>query len=468
MKFSRHLQSNLIISITVVLFSIGSQHNRAQTLEQGFCIAIENIKNVGNLSDTIKKQSEYWSSLNLNHKFFIVDSARFAKNQILTINPDYREYKDYVMSLKFYPNTDMNIKYKPTLVKEQLLYSHKGYLSILEDGNNCNIALGPIFSTQKKNEEIFIEHPKLVKHVWKTIPEPHRLITDRKQLSRRSAREGIAGLLTEKINSPDKLDKRTKNNGPWTLSGTESIQFSQAYLENWAKGGENSIALQSDLLLKANYEKGKIEWENYGRHKIGVIGTESYETQINTDQITANSKYGIRASKKWYYSGVFDFKTQFFNGFKTKNRETIISGFMSPAYFTFAIGMDYKPNKNFTLLLSPITSKITYVKDNKKVDPTTYNVNEDKHAAYNTGASLVNNLNWKISTELNLKSQLEAFVGYAGEDALTQVDWELTFDMRINRFLSTRINTQLRYFTNEADKKVQFKENFSINFNYKF
>ncbi|GAF03150.1 DUF3078 domain-containing protein [Saccharicrinis fermentans] len=468
MKFFHHIQSSLSISFIIILLAYGIQDNKAQTLDQAFDIAIKNIKKTGNLSDTIKKRSEYWSSLHLDHRFFIVDSTRFAKNQIRTLNPDYWQYKDYVMSLKFYPNPDMEIKYKPTLIKEQLLYTSKGYFDILNKGSDFDQMLGPLFNSKKKNEEFFINHPKLVKHVWKTIPEPHRLITDRKHLARRSAREGIERLLSGKVDSPNKLDKRIKKNGPWTMSGIENIQFSQAHLVNWAKGGENTIALQSDLLLKANYKKDKIEWENYGRHKVGILSSESYEAQVNTDQITANSKYGIKASQKWYYSGVFDFKTQFFNGYNNKDRETIISGFMSPAYFTFAIGMDYKPNKNFTLLLSPITSKITYVKDNEKVDPTRYNVDEDKHAAYNTGASIVNNLNWNISTELNLKSQLEGFIGYAGKDALTQVDWELTFDMRINRFLSTRINTQLRYFTNEADKKIQFKENFAVNFSYKF
>ena len=93
---------------------------------------------------------------------------------------------------------------------------------------------------------------------------------------------------------------------------------------------------------------------------------------------------------------------------------------------------------------------------------------EGKKAVFNTGASLTNNINWKISTELNLKSKFEAFVGYAGDEALTQIDWELIFDMRINRFLSTRISTQLKDFSNEADGKTQFREFFALNFRYKF
>jgi len=467
MNFLRNLHSNLIILFSTVLILLYSQSSKAQTLEQTFDIAIENIVNLGNLSDSIKKRADYWASIEFNERFFVIDSAEFQRNQVLTLNTNYRKYREHTFSLKYYPSKDLVIKYEPTLIKKHLLYDHRGYFSLIKEGTGIEKTIGPIYSMKKRNERFFIEQPYLVKHVLKTIPEPHRLITDRKQLDKRSAREGIVGLLSGKIDSPDKLKKRLKKKGPWTLSGVENVQFSQTHLENWAKGGENSIALQSDLLLKANYKKDKVEWENYARHKVGAISTESNKTQINTDQIMLNSKYGIKASKKWYYSGVFDFKTQFFN--RKDNNKEIISGFMTPAYITFAIGMDYKRSKDFTLLLSPLTSKITYVKNATEEIKKRYKVTgEGKKAVFNTGASLTNNINWKISTELNLKSKFEAFVGYAGDEALTQIDWELIFDMRINRFLSTRISTQLKDFSNEADGKTQFREFFALNFRYKF
>jgi len=36
---------------------------------------------------------------------------------------------------------------------------------------------------------------------------------------------------------------------------------------------------------------------------------------------------------------------------------------MAPAYFLGALGMDYKPNKNFTLFIAPVTAKYTVVND---------------------------------------------------------------------------------------------------------
>ena len=408
-----------------------------------------------------------WGLTKLDYKFFIVDSIEYNRNQAWTLIPHYRKYKDFVMSLKYYPDTSLSVNFKPTLVEKELLYEPRGYFSVLKSNSEKDFNLSSAFSLKKENERIFIEEPDLVKHVLKTIPEPHRLITDRRHLDKRSAEEGIRSLLSNDIKYPEKLKEKTKIKGPWVLSGTESIQLSQAFLENWTKGGENSISLLSDLLLNANYKKNKNEWENYIRHQIGIISSESYDTQINNDQIEMNSKYGLKASKKWYYSALFNFKSQFFNGYNNKSREEIISGFLSPAYFTCAIGMDYKKDKVFTLLLSPFTAKLTYVLDTAKVDQTRYKIDENKRSSFSNGASIVNNINWKISTELSLISKLDAYVSYFTKESLKQIDWEIIFNMRVNRFLSTRINTKLRYFTNESEN-IQFKENFTISFNYKF
>lgn len=469
-KHILHLNIGILIPLAVFAFSFHT--TSAQSWKKTDDPLMGYFYDAGNkssytLSDDINKRTNYWTSFNMDHKFFILDTTTFRKNQVMTLNTNYWKYKEYVMSLKFYPNKDLSIKYEPTLVRSKLLYDKRGYLDIMSAGSNFNDSVGEVFSMTKRNESFFIYNPSLVKHVLKTIPEPHRLITDRKHLDKRSAEEGISRLLNGRIDSPSKLDKTIKKKGPWTYSGIENIQLSQAYLSNWTKGGENSIALQSDLLVRANYKMDKVEWENYARHKVGILNSESYPVQVNTDNIIANSKYGIRASKKWYYSFVFDFNSQLFNGYNNKKRENIISGFMSPAYFTFALGMDFKQSKEFTLLLSPLTSKITYVKDTAKVDQEKYKIDKDRKTAYNTGASLTNNFNWKISTELNLRYKLDVFIGYFDKDPTKQIDWELIFDMRINQYLSTRLNTQLRYYSNESDK-IQFREHFAINFSYKF
>ncbi len=403
-----------------------------------------------------------------NQKYFILDSAEFAHNNVITTITGKREYKDFVMDLKFYVK-DTLIGYKQNIIDSLLLFSDKGYFYRIQDPDNFKYYIGDTYDMRKKNEEICINNPKLVHWALSAIPEPHRLITDRRSLKKRTAEEAILSLLNKnaKVKNPEKLKKRIKKVGPWKYRGIEKVQISQIYLENWHSGGENSISLQSDLSIHANYTKNKIQWENYLRHRIGIIGSENYPTQINTDKIILNSKFGYRASKKWYYSSLFNTTSQLFRGYNNKKHDKIISTFLSPAYFTLAFGMDYKRDKNFTLLLSPFTAKATYINDTISVDAKRYKIAEGHKTAYNIGASVYNYMYLPFSTELNLKSEISAFLGYSNEEYIKQIDWEITFNMRVNRFLSTGVNLNFRYYTNESDK-LQLKEYFTINFNYKW
>jgi hypothetical protein len=246
------------------------------------------------------------------------------------------------------------------------------------------------------------------------------------------------------------------------------VQLSQAYVDNWVKGGENSIALLSDLRIQVGYKKNNVEWDSYAIHKLGILNSEEKKTRFNDDLIELNTKYGLSAGKKWFYSGFMNFKTQFFNGYDSKDedKENPVSGFMAPGYLTLALGMDYK-DKDFTLMLSPFTSKITMVLDTAKVDQTKYDIPEDKKVDNTGGASVVNNLKWKMSDDFNLTSNLDFFYGYMKSDNQIQAEWEIILDMKINIFLSTRISANMRYYSNES-KNVQLKENLSISFNYSF
>lgn len=311
-----------------------------------------------------------------------------------------------------------------------------------------------------------------VKFNWKDIPEPHKFV-DRGYLASRKSEDDLRRLLMSRddYNTKRKIQKLQKIKTPWVYEGIENIQVSQVYLSNWAKGGESSLSILSDLRVKAIYKMDKYTWENYAIHKIGFVGQEETKGRINDDAIELNSKFGLNASKKWYYSGYTNFKTQFFNGYSKKDveKENPISAFMSPAYWTFAVGMDFKASKHkFTLMISPLTSKLTMVLDTSKVDQTRYKIAEDRKVEALNGGSIVNSFSWRINNDFHLGSRLSAFYEYFAKNTeVKQIhfEWEAILNMRINVWLSTRLLAHLRYYSNESDK-MQFKENLSISFRY--
>jgi hypothetical protein len=406
--------------------------------------------------------------------YYILDRLLLSPSPEKPFNPyslvylwkSSREYKPFALSLKY-----REISYKPiTRYKQKYrVDGYKKYRHFLQHPAGADTFM--VFTQQEPIKKIMerklIDHPSMTEELWDNIPDPPKV--GKGYIKKRTANEGINRLMQWK--NPDtkgQLDKKKDIERTWNYKGTENIQLSQAYIDNWVKGGENSIALLSDLRIQAGYKKSNVEWDSYAIHKLGILNSEEKKTRFNDDLIELNTKYGLSAGKKWFYSGFMNFKTQFFNGYDSKDvdKESPVSGFMAPGYLTLALGMDYKDN-DFTLMLSPFTSKITMVLDTAKVDQTKYDIPEDKKIDNTGGASVVNNLIWKISNDFNLTSNLDFFYGYMKSDNQIQAEWEVILDMKINIFLSTRISANMRYYTNELEK-VQLKENLSISFNYSF
>jgi hypothetical protein len=268
---------------------------------------------------------------------------------------------------------------------------------------------------------------------------------------------------------------------PWKLFGNGTVGFTQTALSNWAKGGESSLSMLLIEKYIANYSKKKLKWESMAEFRLGIFKSQMRGLEKNDDKLEFQSRVGYAASKNWYYSGETNFRTQLAKGYKYPDKDNPISMFMAPAYLTTSLGMDYKPNKNFSLFLSPFTSKITFVNDTALIDPTHYGLNPGKRRLWEPGAIVKMNWHCAILENIVYDTRAEIFNNYRYPFQKFNVDWEQTLVLQVSRRISTRINTQLVYDYNvkfpikDADGKVidqeakwQFKELFTVGFNYKF
>lgn len=107
-------------------------------------------------------------------------------------------------------------------------------------------------------------------------------------------------------------------------------------------------------------------------------------------------------------------------------------------------------------------------KNNTKVDPTSFGIDEGKHFKTEFGSNVEAKMSWKICHEVTWSSRLFAFTNYDH----VQGDWENTFDFTINKYLSTRLYAHLRFdnsVSKDPDWKYwQFNEILSFGFSYKF
>ncbi len=268
---------------------------------------------------------------------------------------------------------------------------------------------------------------------------------------------------------------------PWSLFGNSSVGFTQTALSNWAKGGESSLSLLFLGKYNANYSKKKTRWENSAELRYGVTQMPSQGFVKNDDKLEIQSRYGYSAFDKWFYSAEADFKTQMAPGYKYPDKSKPISSFMAPGYLTFAIGLDYKPNKNFSLFLSPLTSKTTFVRDTTMVDPQNYGLEPGKKRLWEPGLIVKSTWHKEVTDNILYDTREEFFNNYLHTFKIFSFDWEQTLTMKVTHYLSAMIRTELIYDYNtkfpvlnadgveiDREPKWQFKEMFNIGFNYKF
>ena len=266
----------------------------------------------------------------------------------------------------------------------------------------------------------------------------------------------------------------------WKIGGTGSFTFSQVSFQNWAADGENSYSLSGLVNMHANYKKERLNWENVLDMGYGVVKQASRGVRKSNDKLEVISKFGYKTSANWYYSGSFTFKTQFDKGFKYNEEagtKQQISDFMSPAYTLLSVGMDYKPNDAFSLMISPVTGKTTFVLDDSLSSRGAFGVKKGKNVRNEFGGFIKISYNKDIWENVTLNTGLDLFSNYLKEPQNVDVNWNILISMKVNQYLSANINTQLIYddninYVNKEGEvmgpRLQFKEVFGAGLSYKF
>ncbi len=270
----------------------------------------------------------------------------------------------------------------------------------------------------------------------------------------------------------------------WKMQGHANFLVNQGYVKNWVEGGENSLSALSVFKYNIDYIYGKKTWNTFFEYKYGVLQTGTSSLRKNDDKFEINSKYGTEAFKKWYYSALFNFKTQFWKGYNYPNDSVPVSSFLAPGSLVFSLGLDYKPNKDFTLLISPVTSKFTIVRDTVKYDQTSYGVGANEKMRKEIGAYIKTQHEMDLWEDIHMVNRLNLFTNYTNNPQNIDIDWEMKLDFKLNDFITTTINVHLLY-DDDVDipvydtvdgeqvqvgttQKIQFKEMLGIGFVYKF
>ena len=306
----------------------------------------------------------------------------------------------------------------------------------------------------------------------------------------------------------------------WTSSLKTNLNLGQTSLTNWAAGGDNTISLAAYVDGNANWVKGEMFWNNRLQLDYGFLWASSKPIlQKNMDRIYLESKWGYKApsTKYLYFSANYDFKSQFASGYDYKTPASVTdengndlegsalrdvwrdarelkSGFLAPAYTNLALGIDFVPNKWFSLNFAPLTGDLVIVNNpalranysmplKKQYEGVTENLPEDgsqyANVRFGFGAQLKMDAKVNINDNFAYSTQVVLFANYLDINHCPRINWDNRIDWKLAKYFSLTMTTNLIYddtilITNPKDieqfpngkARVQFKESLAFGFTY--
>ncbi len=282
------------------------------------------------------------------------------------------------------------------------------------------------------------------------------------------------------LNGQDKADTL------WKFSGVTALNFSQLSLSNWAAGGENSLAANAIVNLAANYKSKseKASWNNELLFGYGLVRQGEDMFRKSDDKIDLASKFGYSASKKWSYTALLGFRTQFTEGYANPGdvNRVKISDLMAPGYLGLSLGMDFKPSDRFTMLIAPLTGKMTFVLDDALSAAGSFGVPAGQNVRSEFGGYVKIAFTSEIMKNVKLNTKIDLFSNYIENPQYVDVNFDLLLSMKVNKFLSASFISTIIYDhdiqfaildnagvpTGETEARIQLKELFGIGLTYSF
>jgi hypothetical protein len=340
-----------------------------------------------------------------------------------------------------------------------------------------------IWLKNQQNDSVSVLVQSIDKHRIQLVIEDEEIF---RRFSRQVVNDYDFSTLNRSTTALEKLKKKYQPYTPWTIVGNATTGFTQTYLSNWKKGGKSAVSTLIVLKGAANYSSTRYKWENSAEIRNGWIKPGEDKIQKNDDKFEITSRFGITAFQKWYYSTEADFETQFFNGYAYPNVAKPISGYLAPGKFLFKIGLDYKPSKNFSLLISPLTSKLVFVKDTLKIDKANFKISPGKSSYWEPGLNTDLLFKKNLTPDMTLETKYKMFINYLKPFRDVDINWETTLQAKLNRYISMQVMAHAIYDSkvlfDKLDKegkpvkdaagktvkepKLQFREFFTIGFIY--
>ena len=253
-----------------------------------------------------------------------------------------------------------------------------------------------------------------------------------------------------------KHTKKAKDPVWWKHKNVIGFDLNQVSFVNWNSGGQNSVSGLFKVEFARIYEKLYTLWNNQVSARYGLNNQQNMGLIKTDDEIRLASSFGYRKDtlSNWYFSAQFNFRTQFTDGYKEPEDEDPISRFFAPAYLHLGVGSQYNlKEKLFSIYMSPLTLKATYVFDEKLSDEGAFGVEPGEQTRHELGILIRTKWEKEIFKNVAMVNDLELYTDYINNFGNIDIEWILNFQFKINKVFQASFRSHLIY-----DDDIKIKE----------
>ena len=256
-----------------------------------------------------------------------------------------------------------------------------------------------------------------------------------------------------------------KSEHGWKNALVGNLNFTQTAFDNWAQGGENTLAWQLNVNGKAEKDEQRYKWDNAGKISYGMAKIADLEARKSVDEARLESVFN-------YLLGIYvnpyvaaSVETQFAPGYDyTDEGKTEVSNIFDPAYLSQSVGLGYEPVDEFkTRLGFAVRETVTRDYNVYADDPETVEIEKIK---VEPGLESVTDFTKKLIGGILLTSKLEIFSNMKGVEEV-DVRWDNVFSAKISKYIDVSFNIKLLY-DRDVSKKRQLKQALAVGLTYTF
>jgi hypothetical protein len=294
-----------------------------------------------------------------------------------------------------------------------------------------------------------------------------------KQLLLSAAVGTLALNVSAQVEDTDDIKKKMTVDGKdtvaWVRGGVGALGINQAFLHNWAAGGEVlSMTINGTFSGYLNRIYHRHVWSNNLDMTYGLLYAYSnkFVPRKIDDRFDFTSKYGYQLDKKGklFFSGLMNFRTQFSQGYdySIPNWESQpTSNRFSPAYLTLALGLEYREGTKYSLFFSPVAARFTFAdKYYTLMSPEgAFGIDYGKTSRFELGAYFSGRYQTEINKKLLFKTRLDLYSNYLAKDKKDSLGvvvkkdspgnvdilWDNFFSYKISKYMGVTIGLTAIY-----------------------